>query len=129
MKKEVKYLFAGAINTLFGYLISLVFYYSFHSTMNLVLILIGTNIVTITFSFLTYKVYVFETTGNWIQEYLKCYLVYGITAILSSTFVWALVEKLSVRYWIAQGLSIVIVVATSYILHRNYTFKGNNEKN
>lgn len=129
MRREARYLLIGVINTVFGYLISLAFYYSLNKKINLVLILICTNIVTITFSFLSYKIYVFRTKGNWIKEYLRCYLVYGVTAILSSVFIWALVEKLNIRYWIAQGLSIVIIIITSYILHKNYTFKAKDEEN
>jgi putative flippase GtrA len=125
----VRYLVAGGVNTLFGYLVSLAFYYGLNQKINLIFILIITNIVSISFSFLTYKVFVFKTQGNWIKEYLKSYLVYGFTAIISSGCIWIMVQKISLSYWIAQSLAIIIIVIASYILHNNYTFKVDDEEN
>lgn len=129
MKRGLRYLVAGGINTLFGYVVSLVFYYNLNQELDLVLILIITNIVSISFSFLIYKIFVFKTPGNWIKEYLRCYLVYGFTAIISSACIWILVEKIALSYWIAQTLAIIIIILASYTLHNNYTFKAANEKN
>ena len=129
MKSSVRYLVGGVVNTLFGYVISLALYYGLHQELNLVLILVITNIVSISFSFLIYKIYVFKTQGNWIKEYLRCYLVYGFTATLSSAFIWILVEKMTLSYWIAQALAIIFIVIMSYTLHNSYTFKAANEKN
>lgn len=129
MKSGVRYLVGGGVNTIFGYVISLALYYRLHQELNLVFILMITNIVSITFSFLIYKIFVFKTKGNWIKEYLRCYLVYGFTAILSSACIWILVEKITLSYWIAQALAITIIIIASYTLHNNYTFKVTNEKN
>lgn len=128
MKVQSRYLLAGTSNTCFGYFSSIGLYYALNAFLNLSWILVITSIVSITFSFLTYKLYVFRTTGNWIKEYLKCYLVYGITSVFSGTFIWYLVERAAIEYWIAQGMAVFIIVLISYILHRNFTFKI-NEKN
>lgn len=127
--KSGRYLLAGASNTFFGYFSSLGLYYWLAGVVNLILILIIASIVSITFSFFTYKIYVFKTPGNWVHEYVKCYVVYGFTAIFSSSFIWFLVEKNNVKYWVAQGLAIFITVFLSYSLHNKFTFSSGNEKN
>lgn len=120
---------AGGVNTVFGYTLSLLFYYRLHQDLSLVYILIITNIVSISISFLNYKIFVFKTPGNWIKEYLRCYLVYGFIAIISSILTWILVERISINFWIAQALTIITITISSYILHNKYTFKDANEKN
>jgi putative flippase GtrA len=129
VKSSLRYLVAGGVNTLFGYIISLVLYYGLHQELNLVIILAIINIISISFSFLIYKIFVFKTQGNWVKEYLRCYLVYGFTAILSSACIWILVEKITLSYWIAQTLAIIVIIIVSYSMHKSYTFKAANEKN
>ena len=92
------------------------------------------NIVTISVSFLTYKLFVFKTSGNWWAEYLKAYVVYGTLALLSVFILWILVDVYKVTIWLAQGLLVIVTVIISYVGHSNITFKRHtvsvlNEKN
>lgn len=125
--KTARYLLAGTANTFFGYFTSLGLYYSLSNKISLLAILGLASVLSITFSFLTYKLYVFKTSGNWLREYIKCYFVYGFTALFSTSFIWFLVEKNNVKFWMAQGLAIFLIVALSYLLHNKYTFSNSNE--
>jgi putative flippase GtrA len=70
---------------------------------------------------------VFKTKGNWLAEYLKCYLVYGMASVLSLLLIWGLVDGLGVPFWQAQGLVMIISVAFSYFGHSRFSFAGRSK--
>ena len=76
-------------------------------------------------SFFTYKIFVFQTVGNWLQEYLRSYVVYGAMAIFSIFSLDILINYLKFNIWTAQALTIILGVIISYLGHRNFTFKVN----
>lgn len=120
---KLRYLIAGGWNTLFGYLLGVYLYYSLNKDLHIVLIAIIANILSITMSYFTYKVFVFKTKGNWLTEYLRCYMVYGLTSTLSILLLWITVDLFKIDIWIAQGLTIILTVSISYFLHAKFTFK------
>jgi putative flippase GtrA len=71
----------------------------------------------------TYKMFVFQTKGNWLAEYLRTYLVYGGIAIVGIGLLWILVDGLVLPFWIAQGLVIAVTVVISYLSHSRFTFR------
>lgn len=82
------------------------------------------NVLAISMSFLTYKLFVFRTHGNWLREYLRCYVAYGGMSIVSIALFTALVDGLRQSVWLAQALTILITVGVSYFAHKTFTFKG-----
>jgi putative flippase GtrA len=121
--EEIRYLLVGAWNTAFGYFASILIYYYFINTLPLWVILTISNIIAITVAFMTYKLFVFKKRGNWLLEYIKCYLVYGMSAIITSVITIILVNISGVRFWLSQGVSIGIVAIFSYLAHKKFTFK------
>jgi putative flippase GtrA len=122
---RLRYLFIGGINTIFGYFISNILYYKILSQLHIIYLGIIGNLICITFSFLTYKLFVFQTKGNWIKEYLRCYLVYGLTAVIGIMIMWGLVDGLGLRFWLCQGFVMIMVIIISYIGHNRFSFKKN----
>ena len=121
--KKIIYVLIGGINTLFGYGISLLFFLWLSDTFLLPVILIFASLFSISFSFVTYKIFVFQTQGGWAKEYLKCYLVYGSSMVFSIIATSLIVEILMMDFWIAQGIVLFFTVIASYLLHENFTFK------
>jgi len=119
---KIRYLLAGAWNTLFGYGVGVGFLYAFHGTFNAAEIGLICNILSITMSFVSYKVFVFKTKGGWGKEYFRCYVVYGGTALIGTGMLWFMVEKVFLSYWVAQGLVIFITIIVSYVGHAKFTF-------
>lgn len=122
--EKLCYLMAGMWNTVFGYFIGVSMYLLLNPYLHLIFIAIFSNLIAITMAFVTYKVFVFRTSGNWILEYLRCYIVYGLNAILGIFCLWLLVSQFGLNIWYAQGISIFITVVISYIMHRRYTFQS-----
>ncbi len=121
--KKARYIVVGALNTAVGYGIGVIGYLLLESRVSLIGIGIICNIVAITFSFVTYKCWVFQTKGQWLTEYARCYFVYGGTAVLGIGLLWLLVGKLAISIWFAQGLIIIITIIVSYLGHNRFTFR------
>lgn len=121
--QKVMYLLAGGWNTIFGYCMGLSLYYLLYSYLHILVILVMTNILTISMSFFTYKLFVFKTTGNWFLEYVRCYVVYGGIALVGMLLIWFMVNFIEVPFWIAQALIVIVTVVLSYASHKRFTFK------
>ena len=80
----VRYLCVGVFNTLFGYAVYVVLLASLNAVLpvrwlylTVVLVSILAAPLTITVAYLGYKFFVFQTSGNYLREWLKCCAVYG----------------------------------------------------
>lgn len=120
---RLRYLLAGAWNTVFGYGIGVGFLYAFHDRLNTAVIGLICNVLGITMSFLTYKLFVFRTRGRWLVEYLRCYVVYGGVALVGIGLLWLFVDGMHLAYWLAQALVVLLTVLVSYIGHAKFTFR------
>ena len=121
--KGARYILVGCWNTLFGYFSALIIYNYYHNLLHILLIGVMVNILNISMSFFTYKYFVFKTKKNWVQEYLRSYVVYGGVALVSLCILWFAVDYLKLPFWIAQALTMLLVVLISYIGHDRFTFK------
>lgn len=120
---QTKYIAVGLLNTIMGYLTGVLIYKVLYGSISILLIGVISSIISISISFATYKIYVFKTNGNWLSEYLKAYVVYGLSALMSIMLLWVLVEKIEISIWIAQALTVVFTVFISYFGHNLYTFR------
>lgn len=121
-QKKIRYFLVGGLNTVVGYCIGIVMYKALCSNLGIVWVGIFSNMLSITVSFLTYKMLVFRTKGMWVAEYLKSYLVYGVTALISIFCLWLFVDNLRLSIWLAQALVLVVTVVISFISHSRFTF-------
>lgn len=121
--EKFRYLLVGGWNTVFGYLSGVGLFLLLEKSFPVPIIGLIANIVGITMSFMTYKLWVFRTQGRWLQEYLRSYLVYGGSALMGIGLLWLFVDHLGVPIWYAQGMVIVITVIVSYVGHSRVTFK------
>jgi putative flippase GtrA len=122
LNEKMRYLIAGIINSIFGFSIGLILYENFSLSIHIIMISLIANVMAISVAFLTYKTFVFKSQGNWISEYMKCYLVYGGTAVMGTALIWMFVDFLKWPYWISQALVMSGTMANSYFMHRGYTF-------
>lgn len=123
LDKKIIYLIVGIWNTVFGYLIGVATYYLLFDTCGVLVVGIVSNIVSITMSFVTYKLIVFRTIGSWVKEYIKCYLVYGGMAVIGIGILWFFIQVIGLNIWVAQAFTMCATVAISYLAHDKFTFK------
>jgi len=120
---QFRYLLAGLWNTIFGYGLMVSLYDGFKTQVHILILSAICNLISISMSFLTYKLYVFRTQGNWLAEWLRSFVVYGGAAVLSTALLWGLVDFVQLNIYISQALAIIIVVVISYLGHSKFTFK------
>ena len=124
--KQFKYLIVGGCNTVVGYFTGIFLYFFLISKIDIVFISIISSIFSISFSFFTYKIFVFKTNGNWFKEYIKCYMVYGGISIINVFIIWLFVDIFNINIWISLALSTTIVTILSYFGNNLFTFMVKN---
>ena len=120
---KARYLLAAGWNTLFGYGLGVSLYKLLYPGLSIFLIAVLANLISISMSFLSYKLFVFRTKGNWIREYLRSYVAYGVTAVLSIFLFWFLIDIHNINIWLTQLFAITMTAAASYFFHKYFTFK------
>lgn len=123
LKKKIKFIFFGAINTLFGYINSIFIYYLLVDVFNIVFIGIFINLINITFSFCTYKFFVFKSKKNFFTEYFKALIVYLNLMVLSTFLLWLFVDFFKIFFELASLITILIIMVISFFSHEKFTFK------
>ena len=119
-----KFLIAGIINTVFGYFFGIISYSLFYSKFGIFLVAIINNVVSISFAFISFKFFVFNTKkNNWVFEYLKSYLVYGVTFIYGFAVLYFCTEIMNFSIYLSQGLAMLATIFITYKGHKSFTFK------
>lgn len=121
--ERARYLVVGGWNTAFGYGVGVAAYLWLSHVLQTVWIAALANVVSITMSFVMYKIFVFRSKGRWLAEYLRCYVVYGGTSLLGIAMLWLLIDRLHLTIWSAQAMIIASTVAVSYLGHARFTFR------
>jgi putative flippase GtrA len=120
--KNFLFLLTGGVNTLFSYLSGIVLFYCVFKNHSVGLTAIINSFISISFSFFTYKFFVFRSKNFWFYEYLKSYVVYGISSIFTIALLIIFVDFLNVKFWAAQIFTLPITVLFSYFGHLRFTF-------
>jgi len=114
----IRFLFVGALNTLFGYALYafLVFIGIRYDWARVIAIIIG-----IIFNFFTTGRIVFKNKDNWLI--VRFVLVYAVTMSLDVFVLKRLVEHLQVNEYLAGALTTIPIALLSYLLNSIFTFK------
>ncbi len=123
-KMPKKFFVVGVINAIFGYSVGILNYFLFFELIGIIGVGIINNILAITLAFILFKKFVFKTINtNWILEYIRSYLVYGIQAIMGIFILWLCITVLKLNIYFSQALSMITAVFISYSGHKKFTFK------
>jgi len=121
---KIKFLIVGFVNTVFGYLIGVINLFLFYNLLGAVIVGLINNVIAITFSFFTYKYFVFEShKTHWFIQYLKSLITYSITGLWGVAVLWFSIEFLNFNFYVSQGISIIFSVPFMYIFHKYFTFR------
>jgi len=122
-KKFLRYLVVGGLNTAFGYGVSVGLYYTLSHHLHIIVIGVLANVICITEAFIIYKLFVFKSRENWLHEYMRCYVVYGGSALIGIFGLWLLVNIMGIPFWLAQAGLMIVSVLISFAGHNRFTFK------
>lgn len=121
------YICIGMINTIFGLAIFPVLYFSLSSfKLHYLTILTLCYVISVVFSYMTTKIYVFKTVGNYIPELIK-FSSYNIVVYFFNIIILpALIYYFNLHPVIAQYIFIIPVVFIGYLWQSKITFKSLN---
>ena len=122
-RKELRYLVVGAWNALFAYFSAVAIYSVLNSYVGLFAISVISNIVAISMSFSTNKVFVFRVKVNWMKEYLRSYVIYGGNFIIGIIGLWYLSGVVGIPVYISQGFLVMLGVVIAFFGHQKFTFR------
>ena len=136
----MRFLIAGGVNTLFGIADTFVL-------LHVLLLLVpghpkamGTtamgvsSIINIGFSFLTYKLFVFRTRGNYLPEFLRSLTIYLPSLALNTLLVAPLTAVY--EHWLGHGKPavylamatiLIVTIVFSFFGHKRVTFRQKAE--
>ena len=124
----MRFLVAGGMNAVFSYTVSCLLYYTFHEYAHIAIIVSASALLAILFSFLTYRLFVFQSKGAFFKELLRCYIVYAWTLAILVCGMWLLVDFFNISFWLAQLLLLVFIIIFSYLGHSRFTFADKSQK-
>lgn len=124
-KEKILYLMTGGWNTVFGYGSFALLYYFLSGHVNYLIILALSYVISITNSYIGYKLIVFRTKGGGIREYLRFYVVYGGAFLVNILLLPLLVDHYKVNAYLSQASIVIFTILGSYVMHKKFTFRGN----
>lgn len=121
--RRVRFILVGGYNTVFAlslfYLLENYFGASFHY----MAILLATHVIGIFNSFLTLRIFVFESKNSLLKEYLKVNVVYCGYFFANAALLFCLHEILLLDILLSQFLCVLILTIASYFAHKHFSFK------
>jgi putative flippase GtrA len=133
LRQFMRYILVGGFNTVFGYgLFALLNWLSRGlGSYNYIYAAIVGNFVGISVAFLGYKWFVFRTRGNYLVEYIRCFGVYGSSALIGLAGLSILVPILRRSLhqpeeapYIAAAMMTVVTVVFSFLGHKRISFRA-----
>jgi len=131
-EQSLRYLLVGGVNTLVGYASFAGLYALLAELVPAAYIFANllANVVAITVAFFGYKYLVFRTRGHGWREYFRTYVVYGTSMLVGLAILPVMVhllssvmERVELVPYLAQALTMLLVVGGSFFAHRNYSFR------
>lgn len=126
--QKIRYILVGGWNTAFGYIAGLIIFNSFGEVVNVIIVGLASNFLAITMSYVTNKLIVFKTAGNWISEYFRFWILYGLSTIVGIALLWIFVDYFHVKFWIAQAIVTVLLIFAAYLGNLKFTFRLHSDE-
>jgi len=130
--QKIRYLMTGGYNTLVGYLLFVLIFYYFSSTLNHYLLLGTCHLIGTIHNFFSYRTFVFKIKSSSLLNYLKFNLVYLFTFSINIILFTLLTKVMNWNLYLAQALILIIIATVGYFLNKYYSFSKNsifNKKN
>lgn len=122
--RPLRFLIVGGINTIFGLSIyPLIYIATRRFDLFYLWILVPSHLIAITFSYTTFKYFVYKTKGNHVREYGRFSFFHVVMFIVNLVALPFLVEICGINPVISQIFFGLLVASTSYIWHQKITFK------
>ena len=119
----LRFLGIGVVNTGVGYALFALFNYLLAALpYGYLLASVVATMLSIAFSYVTQRVFVFRSASAVRSELPRYYTVYGACLSVQLLLLWALVEGLGVSSYLAALAALPVVACVSYLAHKHISF-------
>ncbi|MGB7219221.1 MAG: GtrA family protein [Vicinamibacterales bacterium] len=118
-----RYLVTGVWNTVLGYGVFVLLYAALSPRVHYLVVAVLSNVLSITNAYVVHKLFVFRTKGNYLQEYLRYYVVYGMSALSGIAALAGLVSGLGMNVYLAQLAVLGLQALVSFAGHQRFSFR------
>lgn|SRR5574341_1552276 len=125
--QKINYIVAGTWNAIFAYTSFVALYFiakPYH--VSVIVVLIFNQVIAYTQAFIVNKLFVFKTRGNYLREYIRFYIVNGISFGANIVLIYIFVTLLHFNAIVSQGVILCILVIFSYAGHAKFSFRSKN---
>ena len=123
---KIRFIFIGGVNAGISYVIFVLLILILGEEHHQICVA-GQWILSSFSSYLNQKFFVFNTRGNYVNEYLKCCSTWVISYILNVIILELLVKFVLKNVYISQLLSIFIVSVVTYVLCKCFSCRTQNK--
>ena len=132
LRQFVRYILVGGFNTVFSYGVFALLTWSFRElgSFSYMYAAVLSNFIAISVAFLGYKWFVFRTRGNYLVEWMRCFGVYGTSALIGLaglpvlvTILRRILQRPELAPYIAAAIMALVAVSFSFFGHKNFSFR------
>ncbi|MBF9040327.1 hypothetical protein LSUCC0387_05405 [Rhodobacterales bacterium LSUCC0387] len=113
----------GVVNTCFGYLLGVTLFMAFRKYIDAFFISFTASFLSIGFSTLMHRRYVFKSNNSIISDLRRGYLVYTSIICITAALFKAIIDYLNVSVFFAQMVVLVLSWGLSFYFLKNYAFR------
>ena len=134
--EQIRYILVGGYNSVVSYALYALFLWlldkyqpalSFWMWSNPQLALFLSFLTSSVNSYWTQKIYVFATKGNYLKEYIRCLLSWGVGYLLNTAILEGLI-RLGLNPYLAQGIALALVAVCSYLMLKYLAFQNHKKQ-
>lgn len=119
---KIRFLFIGGVNAAISYVIFAIAVFFIGEQHYQICAAIQWAISSVT-SYINQKFFVFQTKGNYLNEYLKCCAAWFVSYLINVIILELLMRFVLKNAYVSQFISIFLVSVITYVLFKYFAFK------
>ena len=127
-REQLLYLVIGGWNTVFGYAVWAVLQYLLGDHLHYLVVVLLAWPIAVLNAYLGYRYVVFRSREPVVREFLRFSLVYVATLVVNLALLPVALNVLPFNIYVVQALLTTVVVVSSYLSHRYYSFGGKRRR-
>lgn len=124
--ERVRYLFVGAMNTLFGFSLFTALFFSLSKFLHYIWIYILTQVIAVIFSHFTQRHYVWHSAEDYLLELSRFAATYVVVSIANIALLTTAVEVLDLSALTSQYVIGILLILSTFFFQKYWVFKKSN---
>lgn len=121
LPQKIRFLLVGGYNTVFSYALYALFVYIGMGAQVALLLSFALSSIN---SYLTQKIYVFATKGDYFNEYIKCLCTWAGSYVINAVLLFIFMQAMGLNAYIAEFIVLILLTIYSYVALKYFAFRG-----